>query len=152
MGYYHSGNIDLPAPCLVDEGTVINKTDMLRLLRDLTRVRYSHEQDGQILKQGEGCLVEAFSDPQQATLVANNSLYINVDSFDYLKMGQISDQESYFDLIQENRRLRLIPLSNPLQEQTSRTLNAAALEAMVTEALSASWDACLDDDNNFSQQ
>jgi hypothetical protein len=150
MGYYHSGNLDLPAPCLVDEGIVINKIDMLRLLSDLSRVRYIHEQDGQPLKQGEGMVLETFSAPQQATLVANKGLYLNVDSFDYLKMGQLADQETYFDLVQDNRRLRLIPLTNPLQEQTIRNLNAAALEAMVTETLTASWDACLDDDNNFS--
>ncbi|MEO1400566.1 MAG: hypothetical protein AAFV72_04845 [Cyanobacteria bacterium J06635_1] len=151
MSSHHSSNIDLPAPCLVDEGLVVNKVDMLRLLSDLGRVRYLHEHDNQVTSQGEGYVVEAFSDPQQATLVANQSLYLNVYSFDYLKMGQVSENESYFDLIQDNRRLRLIPLSNPLADQTTRNLNAAALEAMVTEALSASWDACLDDDTNFSQ-
>jgi hypothetical protein len=65
-------------------------------------------------------------------------------------MGRLSETESYFDLVQDNRRLRLIPQSNPLQEQTVRNLNAAALEAMVTEALSASWDACLDDETDHS--
>lgn len=151
MSSHHSGNVDFPAPCLVDEGLVVNKVDMLRLLSDLGRVRYLHEHDNQVTSQGEGYVVEAFSDPQQATLVANKSLYLNVCSFDCLRLGQLSDTESYFDLIQENRRLRLIPLSNPLEDQTTRNLNAAALEAMVTEALSASWDACLDDDTNFSQ-
>ncbi|NEP17881.1 MAG: hypothetical protein F6J97_13415 [Leptolyngbya sp. SIO4C1] len=151
MNYHDSGNADFPAPCLIDQGIVINKADMLRLLNDLSRVRYVHEQDGQVSAQGEGYVVEAFAEPQQATLVANHSLYLNVCSFDCLEMGKI-EQETYFDLVHDNRRLRLIPLSNPLAEQTTRNLNAAALEAMVTEALSASWDACLDDDSNFSTQ
>lgn len=145
MSYPHSSDVPLPAPCLVDQGVIVSKADMLRLLRGLGRVRYIHEQDEHTTSQGEGYVVETFSDPQQATLVANCSLYINVYSFDYLEMG-LSEQAPYFDLVQVHRRLRLIPLSNPLQDQASRHFNAAALEAMVTEALSASWDACLDDD------
>lgn len=150
MSYHHSGNRDLPAPCLVDEGILIQKADMLRLLQDLGRVRYIHQQDNQVIRTGQGYIVEVFNNPQQATLVANRSLYLNVHSFDYLEMGRLSETESYFDLVQDNRCLRLIPLTNPLQDQSDRNLNAAALEAMVTEALSASWDACLDDDGNFS--
>ncbi|WP_338038383.1 hypothetical protein [Neosynechococcus sphagnicola] len=44
----------------------------------------------------------------------------------------------------------MIPLSNPLQEQASRHLNAAALEAVVTEVLAANWDVQIDDEENFS--
>ena len=150
MNYQHVGDTKLPAPCLVDAGVVVNKVDMHRLLNDLGRVRYIHEQDGQVVKEGEGYVLEVFADPQQSTLVANHTLYLNVHSFDYLELSSSSEQETYFDLVQDNRRLRLIPLSNPLQEQTTRSLNAAALEAMVAEALSASWDVCLDDDSNFS--
>lgn len=145
---YHS-NLGLPAPCLVDMGTVVNKNDMLRLLQDLGQVRYTHTQDGQLISEGEGYIMEVFSDPQQSTLVANRTLYLNVLSFDCLEMGQLDSQQSHFDLIQENRRLRLVPLSDPLQDQSSRNLNVAAFEAMVAEALSASWDACLDDEGNF---
>jgi hypothetical protein len=150
MSYHYPGNIDFPAPCLVDEGLVIRKADMLRLLQGLGQVRYAHQQDDQVIRSGQGYVVEVFNEPQQATLVANCSLYLNVHSFDYLEMGRLSETESYFDLVQDNRRLRLIPQSNPLQEQTVRNLNAAALEAMVTEALSASWDACLDDETDLS--
>ena len=147
MSAYPVGNIDLPAPCLVDQGLVVSRADMLRLLNDLNGVRYVHREDGEITQQGEGIVVEAFKATNQATLVANHSLYLNVLSFDYLELGQCEDG-NYFDLVQDRRCLRLIPLSNPLQEQTTRTLNAAALEAVVTEALNARWDACMDDDGN----
>ena len=152
MSAYPVGHIDRPAPCLIDQGLVVSKTDMLRLLNDLNRVRYIHSEEGQIVQQGEGIVVEAFAASQEATLVANQSLYLNVQSFDYLEMGR-SDDGSYFDLVQDQRRLRIVPLSNPLQEQTTRNMNAAALEAVVTEALNARWDACIDDDNtnNFSE-
>ena len=150
MNYQHVGDTKLPAPCLVDAGVVVNKVDMHRLLNDLGRVRYIHEQDGRVVSEGEGYVLEVFADPNQSTLVANHTLYLNVHSFDYLELSASSERQAHLDLVQDNRRLRLIPLSNPLQEQTTRNLNAAALEAMVAEALSASWDVCLDDDGNFS--
>jgi hypothetical protein len=149
------GQTPLPAPCIVDTGTVVNKHDMQRLLSDLSRVRYCYTQDETVLTEDEGYLLEVFSDPQRSTLVANHALYINVHSFDCLKLERVvkeassPEQQACFDLIQDNRLLRLIPLTNPMQEQTSRHLNAAALEAVVAEVLSASWDVRIDDDENF---
>jgi len=140
----------LPAPCIIDTGTIVNKRDMCRLLTDLSRVRYIHLQDDVSVSEGEGYIVEVFADPQRATLIANHALYINVHSFDYLEIGQSADQESWFDLIQDDRHLRLIPLSNPMQEQTTHRLNVAALEAVVAEVLSANWDVQIDDEENFS--
>ena len=93
--------------------------------------------------------MEVFADGQQATLVANHTIYINVYSFDCLEIGKTDAEGSHFDLVQDNRRLRLTPLSDPMHEQITRSVNTATLEAMVAEALSASWDACLDDDHNF---
>jgi|SRR6476469_831087 hypothetical protein len=135
----------LPAPCIIDTGIIANKQDMRRLLADLGRVRYLHTLDTKLLSQGEGCVLEVFADPQRATLIANHALYLNVQSFDYLQLSQSPEQEAYFDLVQDHRQLRLVPLSNPLQEQANRNLNAAALEAMVTQVLSAKWDVQLDD-------
>jgi hypothetical protein len=145
-----SGNARIPAPCIVDVGIVVNKQDMQRLLADLTRVRYRYTQDDALLVEDEGFVLEVFSDPQRSTLIANHTLYINVHSFDYLELKRSPDQQAYFDLSQDNRQLRLIPLSNPLQEQTTRSLNVAALEAVVAEALSAGWDVRIDEDENFS--
>lgn len=137
----------LPAPCIIDTGIVVNKQDMRRLLSDLGRVRYIHSLDGKVQSEGEGCVMEVFADPQRSTLIANQAIYLNLESFDYLQLNQSSEQESYFDLIQDHRQLRLIPVSNPLQEQGTQGLNAAALEAMVTQVLSAKWDVQLDDDD-----
>ncbi|MGB3136453.1 MAG: hypothetical protein WBG38_17605 [Nodosilinea sp.] len=149
MSRERTTNLSTPAPCIVDSGVVVNKTDMLRLLQDLGQVRYRHLQDGAPLAEGQGLVMDVFIDSQQATLVANHTLYINVHSFDCLEIGQTDADGSHFDLVQDNRRLRLIPLSDPMHDQVTRSLNAAALETMVADALSASWDACLDDDRNF---
>lgn len=142
-------NMRIPAPCIIDAGTVVSKQDMERLLSDLGRVRYIHRREGYPVSEGEGCVLEVFSDPHRATLVANHALYLNVYSFDYLELSQSPQQEACFDLMQDTLQLRLIPLSNPLQEQTTDTLNAATLEAVVAEVLSAGWDVQIDDDFSF---
>ncbi len=151
MSFEHLSNSQRsPAPCIVDIGTVVNKQDMQRLLSDLGRVQYFHLQDDILTNQGEGCILEVFVDAQRSTLIANHALYLNVQSFDYIELGQSeSDQTPYFDLIQDSRILRLVPLSNPLMEQHSRNLNAAALEAVVAEVLAAGWDVQIDDDEQF---
>jgi hypothetical protein len=138
----------LPAPCIIDSGTIVNKDDIRRLLNDLGHVHYIHSLDGQIQNEGEGWILEVFCDPHQSTLVANHTLYINIQSFDYLHLQQSPTQETYFDLIQDNRQLRLIPLSNCLQDQEiTPNLDVATLEAMVTQVLSAKWDVQIDDDD-----
>jgi hypothetical protein len=138
----------LPAPCIIDSGIVINKEDMRRLLSSLGRVYYIHTLDNQVQSQGEGCVMEIFSSSHQSTLIANRTLYLNVQSFDYLQLDCSADGETRFDLIQENRQLRLIPLSNPFEErQTSQDFDVDTLEAMVTQVLSAKWDVQIDDDD-----
>ena len=138
-------NAKVPAPCIIDTGIVVNKKDMLRLLADLGRVRYSHTVDGQLQSQGEGYVLEVFADPMRSTLVANRALYLNVCSFDYLELKQSDRQEACFDLIQEGRQLRLIPLSDPVRERDSDQFSASSLEALLTEVLCAKLDAEIDD-------
>jgi hypothetical protein len=146
----HSSSERSPAPCIVDTGTIINKQDMHRLLTDIGRVRYIHSQDGVMTTDGEGRVLEVFADPSRATLVANHAMYLNVQSFDYLELGLTEDDQPYFDLVQDSRTLRLIPLTNPLMAEHSQDLNAAALEAVVAEVLAAGWDVQIDDEEPFS--
>jgi hypothetical protein len=136
------------APCIIDTGIVVNKRDIKRLLFDLGRVRYLHIQDGKIYSEGEGYVLEVFANPDRSTLIANHALYLNVYSFDYLELKQSPVEGAYFDLIQDGRQLRLIPLSNPLQEQVARNLDAAALDAVVDQVLSNNWDLQLDEDDS----
>ncbi|OZH53205.1 hypothetical protein AFK68_19165 [Hydrocoleum sp. CS-953] len=143
----NNSNHSVSAPCIIDNGILVNKRDMQRLLIDLGRVRYIHSQDGQIQSQGEGYILEVFADRQRSTLVANHSIYLNVLSFDYLELGKSPCEETYFDLVNEGRQLRLIPLSNPMQEETSRNINAAAFDAVMDQVLSSNWDVQVDDDD-----
>ncbi|MDB9525165.1 hypothetical protein PN498_04140 [Oscillatoria sp. CS-180] len=150
MAHDPANSSNLPAPCLVDNGIVINKADMLRLLNDLGKVTYADIQEGDVLSEGTGYIMDVFAEQGVSTLVANQSLYLNVCSFDYLELKKLPDGQACFKLVQENRCLQLLPLTTPIQEQSTRNMNAVALEAIVAEALSASWDACLDDDGPFA--
>ncbi len=135
------------APCIVDTGIIVNKDDMQRLLNDLCHVCYRHSIDNRIDSEGEGFIQEIFSDAYQSTLIANGNLYINLKSFDYLQLSKSLDNRACFDLIQDNRQLRLIPISNnTLNREQNEGINAAAIEAMVTEVLSARLDVQLDDE------
>ncbi|HBE18899.1 MAG TPA: hypothetical protein DEG17_23200 [Cyanobacteria bacterium UBA11149] len=144
---YHQPPHQIPAPCIIDRGIIINKQDIGRLLTDLGRVRYIHTIDGELQSEGEGYVLEVFADACRSTIIANQAIYINVCSFDYLELSQSPVKEVHFDLLQDNRQLRLIPLSNPLQDHSTEQLNAEALEAMVTQVLSAKWDVQVDDDD-----
>lgn len=149
MSYDPAASSHRPSPCLVDSGIVVNKADMLRLLNDLGQVTYLDIHDEAVLSEGTGYVMDVFAEPGLATLVANQSLYLNVCSFDYLELERLPEKKTGFSLVQDTRRLRLIPLTTPMQEHVTRSFNAATLEAMLAEALSASLDVCLDDDNSL---
>ncbi len=143
---HHLPKTKIPAPCIVHTGIIVNKLDIRRLLNDLGRVHYIYTQDSKLLSEGDGDVMEVFANPHRSTLVVNNGLYLNVDSFDYLELKQSSQQGAYFDLMQEQMCLRLIPLSTPLQERRNRQFNVTVIEAMMDQVLAARWDAEIDDD------
>ena len=60
---------------------------------------------------------------------------------------ELPKRKFYFDLVQENTRLQLIPLSNPLKARRDRTINAVALEAVVADMLSTNLDINDDEDH-----
>ncbi len=143
----HQGMKFIPAPCIVDRGIVINHDDIKRLLTDMCHVYYVHTIDGQVTSEGKGFIQEIFSDCNQSTLIANKNIYINIYCFDYLQLSRSTENESYFDLIQDNRQLRLIPIARPSRPQAiSKDIDAETIEAMVTEVLSARLDVQLDDE------
>lgn len=143
----HHGLNRLSAPCIVDTGIIINQDDIKRLLNDLCRIRYIHTIDEQITSEGQGAIQEIFSDFYQSTLIANGNLYINIQSFDYLQLSKSADNEACFDLIQENRQLRLIPLSQSAQELSAhKDIDAETIEAVLTDVLAARLDVQLDDE------
>jgi hypothetical protein len=137
-----------PAPCIVDKGLLVDKRDMHRLLGDLGRVRYAFFQDGEMVSQGEGAVVEVFCEGVSATMVANGSMYLNVMSFDALKIDR-SSEGCFFDLIMDDRCLRLIPMTEMIGSQRVSDLDRAALDAVVADVLSGGWENVIEDDDDF---
>jgi hypothetical protein len=144
----HQGMKFRPAPCIVDRGIIINRDDIKRLLADMCHVHYVYTMDEQVTSEGKGFIQEIFNDSHQSTLIANQKIYININSFDYLQLSKYTDDETCFDLIQDNRQLRLIPIARKTSAQTiSKNIDAETIEAMVTEVLSARLDVQLDDED-----
>lgn len=144
----YQGMESLPAPCIVDEGIVIDPDDIRRLLADLCHVRYLHQIDGRAAHQEEGYIQEIFNDRHRSTLIANKKIYINIQSFDYLRLSKTTEGRACFDLVQDNRQLTLIPICRTAPvEAIANNIDAEAIEAMVTEVLSARFDVQLDFDS-----
>jgi hypothetical protein len=138
----------LPAPCVVEQGILVNKDDIKRALGDLGQVNYSYQLDGQCQGSGQGWILDVFSDLKQATIVMNQSLYLNVNSFDYLQLSVNEQGQTLIDLWQDGRQLRLIPLDNDqLFSDPCRFFLTSDLESVVSEVLSAQLDVQLDQDS-----
>ncbi len=148
------GGFRRPAPCIVDAGLLVDKRDMQRLLGDLSRVRYVFFQDGEMASHGEGCVVEVFNEASSATMVSNGSIYLNVASFDSVQLGRSVPSgteagQCFFDLMQDDRCLRLIPMGSLLRNGGDRAIDRAALDAVVADVLSSGWEGCGDEDEDF---
>jgi hypothetical protein len=116
-------------PCIVDEGIVANRRDMVRILRDLGHVRYQDMLDGRLRTEGEGFVTSVFSNQNGATIFVNKRLYINVNSFDYLRLGKTEDDGAAIDLVDEARTVRLLPLSDPLLDRQGLVVEPALVQS-----------------------
>ena len=74
-------------PCIVDQGVVFSKKDMFRVLQSLDHIIYYEIVDGKVFLSREGFLVEIFEDPNEATVFFNRRIYLNLNSFEYLKIN-----------------------------------------------------------------
>jgi hypothetical protein len=137
----------LAAPCIIEQGILINKDDIKRALSDLGQVDYCYQLDGKCQRSGQGWILDVFSDAKQATIVMNQSLYLNVNSFDYLQLGVNAQGQTVLDLWQDDRQLRLIPLdSDQFIPDPCQYFLSSDLESVVSEVLSAQLDVQLDQD------
>lgn len=96
--------------CVVDAGVLYHRRDMARILRDLVRVRYVDLHGDEVAATGEGQVVSIFASDDSSTIVFNERIYLNLNTFDYARLGKDPDGASCIDLVDEHRILRLIPL------------------------------------------
>lgn len=138
----------LPAPCVIEEGILVNKDDIQRALSDLGHVNYCYQLDGQCQGEGEGWILDVFNDGKQATIVMNQTLYLNVNSFDYLQLSTNDHGQTLIDLWQDTRQLRLIPIeTDVLPPDPYQYFSTSDLEFVVSEVLSAQMDVQQDQES-----
>lgn len=127
-------------PCIVDEGIIANRRDMVRVLRDLGHVRYTDMIGDEVRAAGEGLVSQVFSHESAATIVANRRLYVNVNGFDFMRLTRGGEHAVAFELVFEARTLRLEPLSDPLRDgqvlEETAYISAEALGGLMGPQLS----------------
>ncbi|MFH1709532.1 MAG: hypothetical protein ABH860_00490 [bacterium] len=95
---------------IVNNGIVYNKRDMLMLIRDLGKVSYFEIIGGKVMSKGKGYVMRVCSNSEEPTLFLAGRVYINVGSFNYLKLKKIKDADNtLFELIGEERTIKLVP-------------------------------------------
>lgn len=97
------------APCMINEGTLISKRDMVRALETLECVWYSDFFNNKLLSKGEGILLKVIACPDSSTIILNGSIFINVYSFEYLHFYPGKEDITTVDLVADSRVLRLTP-------------------------------------------
>lgn len=104
--------------CVVDEGLIVNRRDMSRILGDVGQVRYQELFAGAIRRQGEGIIVHVAASDHAATVIVNKRLYLNVNAFDCLRLSCDEAGGAIIDLVMDARTLRLIPVSDPISDRS----------------------------------
>jgi len=107
---------EIQLQCVVDEGILLNRRDIVRVLRDLGLVQYLDLHDGIARSTGEGYITSVVANHNTSTIIANKRIYLNAHNFEYLRLGRDNGQ-AYFDLVDRDRTIRLIPIESPAVER-----------------------------------
>jgi hypothetical protein len=103
--------------CVVDEGIILNRRDMVRILRDLGHVRYHDLVEGTERARGEGYIAGVYANQSNSTIIVNKRLYIHVNGFDYMRLGRMDELDATIDLVDDRRTIRLVPMSDALADR-----------------------------------
>ncbi len=150
----HPSPFRVPAPFIINVGTIVNKSDMLRVLSRLSHVSYTHVCHGESRSQGTATLVEVVNDPQHATLLADRLLHLNISSFDYLELIQGNDNQTQFVLVRGDEQLRLESVEHLIDEDIAafdrrKTFGDSSLEFALAHIIAAKLDAHLDSSSDI---
>ena len=95
---------------IVNNGIIYNKKDMLMLIRDLGKVSYFEIIGGKVVNKGKGYVMRVCSNSEEPTLFLAGRIYINVGSFNYMKLKKIKDADNtLFELVSDERTIKLVP-------------------------------------------
>lgn len=113
------------ASCLIGEGTIYQKKDMLRSLETFGNLRYEYIVDGKVITKGEGRLTKVFASKNSATLIINRCIFINVFSFDYLNFKTTTKGHTLLELVEDSRMLKLESRETEKPSRPSREIIAS---------------------------
>ncbi len=108
------------APTLIGRGTLSNFRDMLRALETIENVEYRYIVHGETVNEGTAALVKLMADPESATLVVNECLFLNVASFRYLDFEQGEDARWRFVLYGDDVTLDLVHVPDASEGEGGR--------------------------------
>jgi len=144
-------------PCIIDQGIIFSKRDMFRVLQSLDHVNYYEIVDGKVLFEREGFLVEIFEDPKEATIFFNRRIYLNLSSFEYLKinsnfLSSFKDQspeiknpnkpDYRINLFMTNEReVVLVPINDPISSKESLFLEVEERKRITSMTQEEEWTA-----------
>lgn len=105
----NTNNCRPTAPCIINEGTIINKKDMIRALETLECVEYVDLIDKKMHSKGEGIVIKVFASKDSSTLIINGSIYLNVMSFEHMSYFLDETGDTVIELVSGPRTLKLFP-------------------------------------------
>ena len=108
------------APTLIGRGTLSNFRDMLRALETIENVEYRYVVHGETIDEGTAALVKLMADPESATLIVNDCLFLNVASFRYLDFEHGDDDRWRFVLYGDDVSLDLVHVPETTEGEVGR--------------------------------
>lgn len=94
---------------IVSNGIIYNKRDMMKLLWDLGHVVYFEIAKEKILDKGKGFIMQVSANSEDPTLFLGGRIYINVNSFDCLRVRKIKDSLTIFELHSKDHLIKIVP-------------------------------------------
>ena len=115
-------------PCIIENGIVYGTKDIYRIVRDMGHVHYLEIVNEEEVSRGDGYIMSVVANPQSATVIANQRLYLNVCGFDYLRISTQVDQSVNFDLVNSYRILRLSPVPDSMGDDPIEQIRSQRFE------------------------
>ncbi len=106
---FNSGKSKREIQFIVNNGIIYNKKDIMNLLWDLGHVNYFEVDGEKVINKGKGFIMRVSSNNEDPTLFLNGRIYINSNSFDYLKVRKVKESMTLYELFSDGRVIKLVP-------------------------------------------
>ena len=137
---------------IVNDGIIYNKRDIMTLLWDLGFIVYFEVDAERVLNKGRGFIMRVSMNNEEPTLFLNGRVYLNVNTFDYMRVKKVKESMTLYELHSENRIIKIIPDTKKQQSPQFKYvadamagLGAMAEEEFPVENLDDSSDDLSDD-------